>query len=244
MGTVADIRSSMPKIFVIFLLPLLLSSCNLSGVAVKMNNNNRPPEGKPSGPVGSLSNATSVEIENDWNGYSDITPIVRHYRFKLENTALAGDGHFAIGGYGGYNIHQQYSKKIMVPADLTQQFLDKLATAPLVVSRKYKPKMVRRDDFPRVMIRVKAPDREVVFTSRSQGEKNAPWQVRVKKNKVTEYYVSDSPIPGLAMDLLRPQIDHPGLEEAINKARGGSPVKTATIPTGTIPTVPKPNTPK
>jgi hypothetical protein len=220
----------MPKIFVVFLLPLLLSGCNLSGVAVKMKNNNHPPEGQPSGAVGSLSNATTVEIDNDWNGYSDITPIVRHYRFKLENTALAGNGHFAIGGYGGYNIHQQYSKKIVVPADLTRQFLDKLATAPLVVSRKYKPKMVRRDDFPRVVIRVKTPDREVVFSSRSQGEKNAPWQVRVKKNKVTEYYVSDSPAPGLAMDLLKPQIDHPGLEGAISKARGVVPVKTATVP--------------
>jgi hypothetical protein len=81
------------------------------------------------------------------------------------------------------------------------------------------------------VIRVKAPDREVVFTSRSQGDKNSPWQVRVKKNKVTEYYVSDSPIPGLAMDLLKPQIDHPGLEEAINKTRGVVPVKTAAVPT-------------
>lgn len=231
MGTVADPRSSMSKIFVIFLLPLLLSGCNLSGVAVKMNSNkNHPIEGQPSEPVGSLSNATTVEIDNDWNGYSDITPIVRHYRFKLENATLTGDGNFAIGGYGGYNIHQQYSKKILVPADLTQQFLAKLAETPLVVSRKYKPKMVRRDDFPRVVIKVKTPDREVVFSSRSQGEKNAPWQVRVKKNKVTEYYVSDSQIPGLAMDLLKPQIDHPGLEEAINKTRGVSPVKTSTIP--------------
>jgi hypothetical protein len=229
MGTVADSRSSMPKNLVILLLPFLLWGCNLSGVAVKMNNNNRPPEGK-SGPVGSLSNATTVEIENDWNGYSDITPIVRHYRFNLENTALTGDGHFAIGGYGGYNIHQQYSKKIVVPAPLTQQFLDKLAEAPLVVSKKYKPKFVRRDDFPRVVIKVKAPDREVVFTSRSQGENNAPWQVRVKKNKLTEYYVSNSPIPGLAMDILQPQIDHPGLEEAINKTRSMLPVKAAAVP--------------
>ncbi len=230
MGTVADSRSSMTRNFIVFLLPFLLWGCNLSGVAVKMNDSNRSPEGKPSGSVGSLSNATTVEIEDDWNGYSDITPIVRHYRFKLENTALTGDGHFAIGGYGGYNIHQQYSKKIVVPAALTQQFLDKLAKAPLVASRKYKPKFVRRDDFPRVMIKVKVPDREVVFTSRSQGENNAPWQVRIKKNKVTEYYVSNSPIPGLAMDLLKPQIDHPGLDAAINKARSIVPVKTAAVP--------------
>jgi hypothetical protein len=232
MGTVADSYSSMLRIFVVFLSPFLLWSCNLSGVAEKINNNskNSPPEGKPSGPVGSLSNATIIEIDNDWNGYSDITPIVRHYRFKLENTALTGDGHFAIGGYGGYNIHQQYSKKIVVPAALTQQFLDKLAEAPLVASRKYKPKFVRRDDFPRVVIKVKAPDREVVFTSRSQGENNAPWQVRIKKNKVTEYYVSNSPIPGLAMDLLKPQIDHPGLDAAINKARNIVPVKTVAVP--------------
>lgn len=233
MGTVADLQSSMPRNFVVFSLPVLLtgllSGCNLSEVAVKMGNSNLA-EGKPSGSVGSLSSATSVEIENDWNGYSDITPIVRHYRFKLENAALTGDGHFAVGGYGGYNIREQYSKKIVVPAPLSQQFLDKLATAPLVASRKYKPKMPRRDDFPRVVIKVKAPDREVVFISKSQGENNAPWQVRVKKNKVTEYFVSDSPIPGLAMDMLKPQIDHPGLDAAINKNRSILPVKAATVP--------------
>jgi hypothetical protein len=234
MGTVADIDSSMLRIFVVFPLPVLLisllSGCNSSGVIGKKVGNNLPAVSQPNGPVGSLNSATSVEIENDWNGYSDITPIVRHYRFKLENTALTGDGHFAIGGYGGYNINQQYSKKIVIPAALTQQFLAKLATAPLVASKKYQPKFVRRDDFPRVMIKVKAPDREVVFTSRSQGEKNAPWQVRVKKNKVTEYYVSNSPIPGLAMDLLKPQIDHPGLDGAINKTRSMLPVKTVMSP--------------
>jgi hypothetical protein len=242
MGTVADIRSSMARIFGFFALPVLLTGllcgCNLAQVAVK-SNSNLLTANKPSDSVGSLNNAMSVEIENDWNGYSDITPIVRHYRFKLENTALTGDGHFAIGGYGGYNIHQQYSKKIVVPPALTEQFLAKLATAPLARSKKYQPKFVRRDDFPRVVIRVKAVDREVVFTSRSQGENNAPWQVRVKKNKVTEYYVSNSPIPGLAIDMLKPQIDHPGLDAAISKNRSILPVKTATVPT-----TPRLNTPK
>jgi hypothetical protein len=242
MGTVTDSPSSMPKNFVVFLLPLLLFGCKLPEVAANFN---RPVEGKQSGLVGSLSNASVVEIENDWNGYSDITPIVRHYRLKMENAGLAGDGHFAVGGYGGYNIHQQYSKKIVIPTALSQQFLSKLAEAPLVTSQKYKPKFLRRDDFPRIMIRVKAPDREVVFFSRSQGEKNAPWQVRVKKNKVTEYYVSDSQIPGLAMDMLKAQIDHPGLDAAINKNRAVqlpksniTPVKAATVPT-TPPNKPK-----
>jgi hypothetical protein len=236
MGTVADCRLSMSRNFVVFLLPLVLFGCKVPQVAANFD---RFPEGKPSGPVGSLSNASVVEIENDWNGYSDITPIVRHYRFTVDDTGLAGEGHFAIGGYGGYNIRQQYSKKILIPAPLTQQFLSKLAEAPLVTTHKYKPKFVRRDDFPRVTIRIKAPDREVVFFSRSQGEQNAPWQVRVKKNKVIEYYVSDSPVPGLAMDLLRPQIDHPGLDAAINKNRVVLPVKAATVPV-----TPSANTPK
>jgi hypothetical protein len=230
MGTVADRRSSMPRNLIIFLLPFLLFGCNIPEVAKNLS---RPPEGKPTGPVGALVNVSAVEIENDWNGYSDITPIVRHYRFKLENAGLTGDGHFAIGGYGGYNIRQQYNKKITVPAELTQQFLNKLATVPLVSSRKYKRKMMRRDDFPRITIRIKSPDRDVTFFSDSQGDHNAPWQVRVKKNKVTEYFVSDSQIPGLAMDLLKAQIDHPGLDAAINKNRGGTVVKAANVSTAT-----------
>jgi hypothetical protein len=216
----------MRQFLTIAILPLLLFGCKLP----QSVSNKSPNEGKPGGLVGSLSNASIVEIKNDWNGYSDITPIVRHYRFNKTAAGLDGNGNFAVGGHGGYNIRQDYSKKITIPPALTDQFFQKLAESPLTISRKYKPKFVRRDDFPYISIYVKMPDREVTFTSKSQGDHNAPWQVRVKKNKVTEYYVTNSPLPGVALDLIKPQIDHPGLDIAINKMRNPAPLKAASKP--------------
>jgi hypothetical protein len=215
----------MRKNLIIVLLPLCLFGCQVPQSVVSKST-----EGQSSGIVGNLAATTVVEIKNDWNGYSDITPITRHYRFNKTGETLNGNGNFAVGGHGGYNIRQEYSKKITIPAALTQEFFQKLGESPLVMSRKYKPKFVRRDDFPNISIYLKTADREVTFTSRSQGDHHAPWQVRIKKNKVTEYYVTNSPVPGVALDLIKTHIDHPGLDVAINKLRNPELVKAANKP--------------
>jgi hypothetical protein len=161
---------------------------------------------------------TSVEIKNDWNGYSDITPIVRHYKFLPQDEGLEGNGNFAVGGYGGYGIQQQYTKKIAIDPTLTQQFLQTLAATKITKSDRYNPRRDHNDDYPDITIRIKTPSREVTFASRSQGEQNIPWQVQIKTKGKVESFISNSPNPAEALDLLKEQIDHPGLEQAIRRA--------------------------
>ena len=45
-----------------------------------------------------LMQAQTVEIRNDWNGYSDITPILRHYKLRVEQQKLVGNAYIAVGG--------------------------------------------------------------------------------------------------------------------------------------------------
>jgi hypothetical protein len=169
----------------------------------------------------------SVEIKNDWNGYSDITPIIRHYKLLPKEDGLEGNGNFAVGGYGGYGIQQQYTKKIAIDSTLTQQFLQTLAETKITKSDRYNPRRDHSDDYPDITIRIKTTSREVTFASRSQGQQNIPWQVQIKIKGKVESFISNSPNPAAALDLLKEKIDHPGLEQAIAKHQKPKPTNSA-----------------
>jgi hypothetical protein len=213
-----------PKLFCLFLVVLAIAGCESQKTTVA------PTVGgsvNPATALGTLSNVALLEIKNDWNGYSDITPIVRHYRLKPQANGLAGNGSFAVGGYGGYSIRQQYTRKVILPPALTQQFLQMLSGTQIAKSDRYQPKIDRADDYPDVTIYLKLADREVTFASRSQGQNNVPWQIKIKTKNGLESFVSNSPNPAQALALLKAQIDHPGLEQAINKHR--QPKKAAKV---------------
>jgi hypothetical protein len=207
-----------PKLFCWFpLLVILMVGCKSSPQAAVA-----PAGGAaalPATTVGTLSNVVLLEIKNDWNGYSDITPIVRHYKFKNQSNGLIGNGSFAVGGYGGYSIQQQYTRKVTIAPALAQQFFRVLGETKITKSNHYQPKIDRADDYPDVTIRLQLAEREVTFASRSQGQNNIPWQIKVKTKKGVESFVSNSANPAQALALLQAQIDHPGLEQAINKHR-------------------------
>jgi hypothetical protein len=173
-------------------------------------------------PIATTTNAGNlgvkmVEIKNDWNGYSDITPILRHYRFLPKGDGLEGNGSFAVGGHGGYGIQQQYTKKIAIDPTLTQQFLQTLSATKITKSDRYNPRRDHQDDYPDITIYIKTADREVTFASRSQGPQNIPWQVRIKTKGKVESFVTNSINPAQALASIKTQIDHPGLEQAIEK---------------------------
>jgi hypothetical protein len=206
-----------PKLFCLFLLlVLVIAGCKSQKTTVAPTVGSSVPSATA---LGTLSNVALLEIKNDWNGYSDITPIVRHYRLKPQANGLAGNGSFAVGGYGGYSIQQQYTRKVSISPALTQQFLQMLNGTKIAKSDRYQPKIERADDYPDVTIYLKLADREVTFASRSQGQNNVPWQIKIKTKTGMESFVSDSPNPAQALALLKAQIDHPGLEQAINKHR-------------------------
>jgi hypothetical protein len=176
-------------------------------------------EAQPTATPTSTSNlgVKMVEIKNNWNGYSDITPILRHYKFLPKGDGLEGNGSFAVGGHGGYGIQQQYTKKIAIDPTLTQKFLQTLSATKITKSDRYSPRRDHRDDYPDITIHIKTADREVTFATRSQGPQNIPWQVRIKTKGKVESFVTNSANPSQALMSIKAQIDHPGLEQAIAK---------------------------
>ncbi len=202
-----------PHHLFIWLVCLLLSSCQVRSSLKKLV---KPAQPSPTiSQLPPLRTATAVIIKNDWSGYSDITPIVRHYQLKLQSGGLAGNGYFAVGGYGAYGIRQQYTKKIQIPALVTQQFLQKLNETKMHSSSTYQPIKNRSDDYPAITIQITTLHHQTTFFSSSQGKNYIPWQIKVKETT----YISNSAAPAAALAILKPYIDHPGLEQIISKHR-------------------------
>jgi hypothetical protein len=196
------------------LLVLLCSSCTHSPIdpSVRSQPQISPP------PLTMVRQAQTVEIYNDWNGYSDITPILRHYKLRTEHQSLIGNSHIAIGGYGAAGIHQQQTTKVKIPAAVTVKFLTILSQTPLQVGT-YKPKLDRSDDYPSIEIKVKVDRRQIIFSSQSQGKNYIPWKVTVQQKNITTAYISNSPFPDLALQVLRPYLDRPGIDQIIQRRR-------------------------
>ncbi len=210
------IQATKPRNLLIWLLFLLLTGCQ-NALPTKKVEHPQPPKILVQLPP--LRAATLVNINNDWNGYSDITPIVRHYQLKPQANGMSGNGYFAVGGYGGYNIHQQYTKKVNIPVLITQQFFKKINETKMYSSSLYQPIIKNSDDYPAITIQITTPEQKVTFFSSSQGRNHAPWQIKIKDKT----YTSNSAAPAEALSILKPYIDHPGLEEVINKLRSPRP---------------------
>lgn len=162
--------------------------------------------------------AQTVEIHNDWNGYSDITPILRHAKLRLEHQKLVGNAHIAVGGYGAGGIRQQQTTKVKIPAAVTTKFLTTLSKTPFKTGV-YHPRIDQNDDYPSVEIKIKIDRQEIIFRSESQGVDRIPWQVTVKENNTTKDYISNSPLPAQALRMLSPMIDQPGIDQIILRRR-------------------------
>jgi hypothetical protein len=162
--------------------------------------------------------AQTVEIQNDWNGYSDITPILRHAKLRLEQQKLVGNAYIAVGGYGAGGIRQQQTTKVKIPATVTTKFLTALSKTPFKTGV-YRPKIDHTDDYPSVKIKIKIDRQEIIFRSESQGTDRIPWKVTVKENNTTKEYISNSPLPAQALRMLSPMIDRPGIDQIILRRR-------------------------
>ena len=198
-------------------LPLLLfllscGSCTGSRVVV-------PAIGQPQPSPSNLAlvkQATTVEIYNDWNGYSDITPILRHYKLRMKQQELVGNAHIAIGGYGAAGVHQQKTTRVKIPAAATTKFLAVLAKTPLQIGA-YKPKIARMDDYPNIKIQVQSDRQQTIFSSESQGVGNAPWRVTLKEGNTIREYISNSTVPAQALKAFSPYLDLPEIDRIIQR---------------------------
>ncbi len=165
-----------------------------------------------------VKQAATVEIQNDWNGYSDITPVLRHYKLKLDQQQLVGNAYIAVGGYGAMGIHQQRTTKVKIPAAIVSKFLATLSTTPLRLGA-YKPKILKHDDYPMIEIKIKADQKQVTFSSKSQGVDRIPWKIAITENNTTKEYISNSAIPAQAFRLINPMLDRSGVDQIIQRRR-------------------------
>jgi hypothetical protein len=172
----------------------------------------------PRSNLNAVMQAQMVEIHNDWNGYSDITPILRHYKLRLASKNLVGNAHIAVGGYGAGGIHQQRTTKVKIPAVVVTKFLTTLAKTPLQ-SGVYKPLITKMDDYPSIEIKIKIEKKQVTFSSKSQGVDRIPWKIAVTENNVTKEYITNSPIPAQAFRILNPSLDRSGVDQIIHRRR-------------------------
>ncbi|WP_310424533.1 hypothetical protein [Chamaesiphon sp. VAR_48_metabat_135_sub] len=204
------------------LLLLLCSSCtNSRVVGAGSKNENRSIQNQPPVLLSTIVNvkrSETVEIINDWNGYSDITPILRHSKLRLKRQELVGNAYVAVGGYGAAGIHQQQTTKVKIPAAVTTKFLDTLSKTPLQVGS-YQPAFDRIDDYPSIKITVKIAGRQVIFSSESQGIDYMPWKVTITQKNTTKTYLSNSPFPARSLHLLDPYLDRSGIERIIQRRR-------------------------
>ena len=196
------------------LLLILCSSCAHS--PIEGSAQSQPLTGLPS--LMPVMQASTVEISNDWNGYSDITPILRHYKLRRERQKLVGNAHIAVGGYGAAGIHQQQTTKIAIPAVISTKFLTTLSQTPIRVGR-YQPKLDRRDDYPSIKIQLKIDRQQVTFSSQSQAINYIPWKVTIERDNRTTEYISNSPLPAQALQLLNPYLSSPGIDQIIQRRR-------------------------
>jgi hypothetical protein len=198
---------------ILLLLLLLISGCDR--LSIESSAQSQPSEQQVV-PLEVLQRAETVEIHNDWNGYSDITPILRHSKLRLDRQKLVGNSHIAVGGYGAAGIHQQKTAKVQIPAAVTAQFLATLAKTPLQVGT-YKPRLDAIDHYPSIQIRVTVSGRHITFSSQSQADNYVPWKVTLQqKDRATEY-ISNSAFPAQALRLLNPYLDRTGLEAIVQR---------------------------
>jgi uncharacterized protein YmfQ (DUF2313 family) len=196
------------------LLLLLLLSSSCSRLPFESSARSQPAASLP--PLTVVMRAETVEIYNDWNGYSDITPILRHSKLRIDRQKLVGNSHIAVGGYGAAGIHQQQTTKVQIPAALSTQFLATLAKTPLQVGT-YKPRLDSHDNYPSIQIQINVARQQIVFSSQSQAPNNAPWKVTLHQNNRTTEYISNSAFPAQALKLLNPYLDRSGIEAIVQR---------------------------
>jgi hypothetical protein len=166
--------------------------------------------------------AQTIEIYNDWNGYSDITPILRHYKLRRQRQESIGNAHIAVGGFGAAGVHQQQTKRVKIPAAQIDKFLAILAKTPLQVGT-YQPLIERSDDYPFVKIQIQIDRQQIIFSSQSQSIDLSPWKVTTSQNNTTKEYISNSALPHQALQVLSPYLDRPGIDQIIQRRRHKQP---------------------
>lgn len=162
-----------------------------------------------------LDDVASIEIHDDWTGFSPMAPIKAHYSLRRSGGGLKGRASFSIGGYSGHPRSAQ--AQISVPRSTAAKFVKLLVASPLTLG-KYRPRLTVTDGYPSISITVKTKKTKeptLVFHTESQGATHVPWGLRIGG----EAYTITSPEPARALKMISPYLKHDVLERLMADAK-------------------------
>ena len=159
-----------------------------------------------------LTQAHSIRIQDDYEGFSPISPVNAHYNIKLSQNQkqFIGKASFVVGGRSfPESRRRQASADLTIPFEAVQTFLRMLDSSPLKEGN-YIPLINQGDDYPSFSIEIKLELKTgtVVFFTQSQGDDHVPWGVVFKRKE----YVINSDVPAKALSQLKPYLKPDVLE--------------------------------
>ena len=163
-------------------------------------------------PGGPLTQAHSIRIQDNYEGFSPISPVKAHYILKRSQNQkqFTGKASFDVGGRSfPESRRREASVDLTIPFEAVQTFLRMLDSSPLKEGN-YVPPINQGDDYPSFSIKIELELKTgtVVFFTQSQGDDHVPWGVVFKRKE----YVINSDIPTKALDQLKPYLKPDVLE--------------------------------
>lgn len=170
-----------------------------------------PPEGTPYFTPEHLAQSMHIYIEDDWIGYSPLSPIQAHTHIAPEfdengmrTGAWKGTADFSVSEVGGKGNRKpnKATESVTIPAAQMQAFFEALSKSTVKVGT-YQPRIEHTDDYPRLKIVLVHPSGSVVaFSSQSQGSDHNPWMMSIaaaSSSLPTASYIVPSGAPAQAI---------------------------------------------
>ena len=199
-------KSQFRQSFLIFVL-LGATACNLSPTFLQTD---APQLSR----ILQVSEIRSIQLEDDWNGLSPLSPITAHYSLQPDATGFSGQANFSVGGNWDIKSAVTETQTIQIPAKNVQAFLDKLA-ASSYTEGEYHPSTAWTDDYPSLNITIVLQTGSISFYSSSQGENRIPWAMSYGGKT----YIIDSSTPMAALGELDPYLEHSRLDALVNRVQ-------------------------
>jgi hypothetical protein len=157
----------------------------------------------------------SITIQDNWTGYSNLSPIQVNYQLTFQNGALIGTGNFSIASQ--QNNYQAQAIPIEIPIPVTQAFFQKLKEIQLIEGH-YSPNIQKTDDYPSLSITLDTRRETIEIFSQSQGKEHIPWSAYMRDKE----YIIESGIPAEALAIIEPYLSKDVLENLIVDFMGDS----------------------
>jgi hypothetical protein len=154
-----------------------------------------------------FNNVKEVRIQYYWDGFSNVTPIIREYRLQLQNGMLVGEGRFSIR-----ILKIKNSSDVSIPQEVVKSFLGVLKTIK-IEDKPCRSGIIMTDNYPYVSITLFTETGHTKIASTSQFEGYVPWCAILQGHQ----YKVDSDIPAQALNILKPYLKRDILDTMIDE---------------------------